>query len=148
MRRKNLLFCFILLSLMIGLTGCPCAWDDIVDITFVNNTDRTLIAIKVYRESTDTVLPEQSFWPMGIKEDSFIPELIIKPQSKHVSRFVESNIIKAINEIGCVRFYFFDLDTINSVSWERIKSENLVVKRVDFCTADDFYRYNNVISVP
>ena len=141
--KQSFLYYVMLLSALLFLTGCETEIE-VIDFTIVNNTDQKLLSCSRYREPADTVLPESSLWPNGIgKED-----VITQPHSKHERRFVLSWIKNAINRGECFSVYYFDVDTIISVPWEKIRAEHNVVKRVDFRTMEELYSYHNVITIP
>jgi len=135
-------FIGLFFSLMVFfITGCQ----EVLDIEFVNNTDFTLVCQFDYRELSDTILHENTPWPKGVQKT----DCIIKPHSTHLSRFNQSDFIGLEEKGLCRSFYFFDVDTINAVPWERIRSENIVVKKVYIYSLNDIkYKFDNVIYIP
>lgn len=140
---KQRLFFLLLLSI-IFLTGC--FGDSLyIDVKFENNTDCTLVFHREIRELSDTLLQEDSPWPDGIKDSHFV----INPHSTHVSRFMRSGFNHLAEHGKYHSFYFFDIDTIKSVAWERVRAENIYVKKVDFYSINDLeYKYDCVICIP
>ncbi len=115
------------------------------DIEFVNNTDYTLACESVLREVSDTIFPDKTLFPDGIEEIT----RVIKPHSTHVSRYNRYGF-KHLAEKGLYEsFYFFDVDTIKNVSWERIKKEKIFVKVIDIYSWDDLEnKYGFLMYVP
>ena len=133
----------VLIISALALSGCPGSISDMIDIKFVNNTDHTLIVHYAIREGSDTLLSETTPWPDGIKKT----DNVLEPHSSKISGFFESHIRNGTLK-GSYNFIFFDVDTIKSVPWERIRDEYIVVKRVSIHSMEEFYKYNYVISVP
>lgn len=129
----------MLLILSITL-GCD---PNVIDITFVNNTDKTISIVECIQEASDTSLFETTPFPEGMQKT----DRIVYPHSSNVSRFLENHIRNGI-KYGCYRFYVFDVDTLNTVPWERIRNDYKIVKRIDIYSMEDIYRNNNVITIP
>lgn len=142
---KHKLFFLLILSLIVFLTGCI-RTNLNIEIEFVNYSDRTLICKGgVIRELSDTVLPEITPWANGIEKT----DRIISPHSKHISKAKKSGFEKLAENGLCESYYFFDIDTIINVPWERIRAENMVLKRVDIYSLEELeYKYKCVITYP
>lgn len=129
------------ISIMLCLVGCV----EVIDVEFVNNTDMTLVCSFEYRDIKDTILHEHSPWVDGIKNT----DLVIEPHSTQVSRFNKSGFSDLEEKGLCKSFYFFDIDSIKAVSWDRIRTENMVIKKVHIYSLNDIlYKYDKMICVP
>ena len=135
----------IFLSLSLLLSGCERGRGRLwFDIEFVNNTDRALACEDLLRELSDTVFPENSPFPNGIEKTT----RVINPHSTQISRFNISRF-KHLEEHGLYEsFCFFDVDTINEVPWEIIRSKKNVVKVIDVYSFDDIEKCNYIMIVP
>lgn len=137
-------FIFLTAIVSVFLTGCFVD-DSVIDVKFVNNTDLTLVFYSEIRELSDTIMQENTPWPDGVKD----AHSVINPHSTHVSRFMRSGFNKLVEHNKYRSFYFLDIDTIKSVAWERVRAENIFVKKVDIYSINDLeYKYDCVIGVP
>lgn len=139
--KRSIFSILFLLSVLFCITGC----EEVVDIDFVNNTNFTLVCDFDLREPSDTLLHEDTPWPNGIEKT----DCVIKPHSTHVSRFNKRSFTR-LEETGlCRSFYFYNIDTIKNVSWEKIRTENIVIKKVHIYSFNDLmYNYDMVICIP
>ena len=129
-----------LLSFFFVTMGCD---PNVIDITFVNNTDHTLSIVECIQEASDTSLFETTPFPKGMEKT----DRIVYPHSSDVSRFFEYSFRNGI-KYGCYRFYVFDVDTINTLPWEKIRNDYKIVKRIDIYSMEDIYRNNYVFTIP
>jgi len=137
--------CLFLIPLLFSVMFCIIGCEDVIDIDFVNNTGFTLVCDFDLREPLDTLLHENSPWPNGIEKI----DCVIEPHSTHVSRFNKRSFTRLEESGLCYSFYFYDVDTIKNVSWERIRNENIVIKKVHIYSLNDLeYNYDKVICIP
>lgn len=138
---RNTLLLIVLVFSIIGCERNP-SW---IDIKFINNTDFTLLCLDAYRELSDTVLQEENPWPQGPNETSGL----IKPHSTHVSRVTKFGLTHLEEHGLCLTLYFFDVDIIKTVPWEKIRTDNIVIKAVDIHSLDEIEnKYKKIITVP
>lgn len=126
---KNILKNTILIIALLLLTGCPeDAKDGIVAyLTIKNNSNKDIVYLPLYimkGNLNDTLLSvEASNWV----EEKFVVHTL----SSNNYRLKEYNK-NAIETEFNLSIYFFDRDTLNQLEWEKIATENIILRRVDF----------------
>ena len=129
----------ILLFSICLLTGCRDFGREVVDISFINKTDRQLLVNLQFQSVSDTCL-----WETTWSEDR---DGVINPYSTFECRYIKKHLQNLIEGYGAVRFIIYDVDTIESVSWEKISEEYIIVKRIDFYSMDDLENEKCVITI-
>lgn len=139
---KNRRLLIIILGIIL-LTGCP---EDILElnmeIRIVNNSSEDIVWLGLtdYILSDTSKLVEKYPW-------RYIEDHIISSGSMIIDEFNSDNMKYLLNE-GWLIYYLFSYDTILTVPWDRIRDENIVLKKVYFETWEDLEAYNFTITYP
>lgn len=129
--------------LLISLTGCPESFpEDDGTIELINNSDEDIVWLFIghFITSDTSRLFESYTW--GELEDS----KIAKKTTYSYSIYTVS--IKEVLDEGFLQFYFLNYDTVLTVPWERIRDENIILKKVYFETWEDLEACNFTITYP
>jgi hypothetical protein len=123
---------FSIISILLICAGCP-DQDDKPDstLTIRNNSNEDIINYIEYRVLGDTLLPATSLFP---SPNSISPELI----TSNSERNYRDSWLRAFedNPDKILMLYLFSRDTIEQVAWERIREDNVILRRYDLTLAD------------
>ena len=120
----------VYLLFLIPLMGCPNYSDDST-IILINNSSDTLLYYDIYKKTDDTLLENSSIYPTEETKKRWM--LLPNSQLLFPGRF--KNLFEEMPDYQYVMF-LFEKQTVDSVSWDIIKSNYLVLKRYDLSLAD------------
>jgi hypothetical protein len=118
------------LLILVSLLGCPNYSDDST-IILINNSSDTLLYYDIYNKTGDTLLKNNSIYPTEETKKRWM--LLPNSQLLFPGRF--KNLFEEMPEYQYVMF-LFEKQTVDSVSWDIIKSNYLVLRRYDLSLAD------------
>jgi hypothetical protein len=118
------------LLILVSLLGCPNYSDD-TTIILINNSSDTLLYYDIYKKTGDTLLKNNSIYPTEETKKRWM--LLPNSQLLFPGRF--KNLFEEMPEYQYVMF-LFEKQTVDSVSWDIIKSNYLVLRRYDLSLAD------------
>jgi len=136
MLKKLVVICCI--AVLLTSCGEPIPEDDTF-LTIVNDSDEDILwmfGLEDYGEWYD----KKSSW---IGNDRFF---LLKGNI-----YVYGLNSGALNENlrrGWIKYWFFNLDSIKTIPWERICAERIIIKEITFNTLGDFERCNFEITYP
>ena len=147
-RINKILKNFILVIILFLFIGCPGEEfpPDDMGINIINNSN---IEIVFYTQSIrnaviDTSLNDELPWGNINNIDS---SYIVLPHTSYLHTYYSKNL-KTLLEQGWIHYYIFNFDSIKTISWERIRNEYIVAKRIDFDTWEDLEECNFTITYP
>ncbi|NOQ27308.1 MAG: hypothetical protein GQ564_18255 [Bacteroidales bacterium] len=141
---RNYLIFFISIILLISLTGCPDEFPpDGAELTIINNSDEDIIWFNVDHIITSDTNYMVETLPWGNNIDNYI----ITKGNSFSDTFLLGNI-KYLLEEGWMQYYLLNYDTVLTVPWERIRDENIILKKVYFETWEDLEACNFTITYP
>ncbi len=116
------------------LMGCPDP-DECCDstITIINNSQGDVIPWEAYSDVDTTisfVLPQNA-------------EIILAESELRI----EGNFINTMQNGSTMRLFLFSRDTVDQVSWERIRDEYLILRRYDL-TLEDLESMDWIVEYP
>ena len=150
--RQNSIFQVLFIGLVsIVFTGCPHDIDDVQDVIINNNSDIELVFYKEYKSQTilDTTLSVDYPW-----QNELSNFYMIDPYSSKEIREVKSNLqfilsnLQFILSNGSYQYFLFNYDSLITIPWERIRDENIILKKVYFETWEDLEACNFTITYP
>ena len=121
--------------------GCPNYSDDST-IILINNSSDTLLYYDIYKKTGDTLLEKSSIYPTEETKKRWM--LLPNSQLLFPGRF--KNLFEEMPDYQYVMF-LFEKQTVDSVSWDIIKSNYLVLRRYDLSLAD-LEEMNWIITYP
>ncbi|NOQ27307.1 MAG: hypothetical protein GQ564_18250 [Bacteroidales bacterium] len=140
---SNYIKCFIGIILLISLTGCPEEFpENDSAIELINNSDEDIIWCGYdHLIISDTSQLNGSFPWREVENDK-----IVKSAS-YSYEFYSGNMKDLLND-GWLQFYFLNYDSVATIPWERIRDENIILKKVYFETWEDLEACNFTITYP
>jgi len=140
---RNLFKFIIVLILLISLTGCPEEFPELdTAIEIINNSEEDIIWFKSsdFTTSDTSKLIENFPW----RE---IKDYRIEKGTAHLHEF---NLILTKENLdeGYFQYFLLSYDTVQLVPWSRIRSENIILKKVYFETWEDMEACNFTITYP
>jgi len=128
----------IICCVAVTLTACPkpFTWETIM---IINNSDEDILwKFNLNAEWYDS--PSISSW---LERDKYI---ILRGDTAYESIGIEG--IQTNLRKGWIKYYFFNLDSIKTIPWQRICDERIILKEVRFDSWEDFERCNFEITYP
>lgn len=140
---KKILKLFISIISIISLTGCPEDFpENDAAIELINNSDEVIVWYHISHVfSSDTSKLSESF-PWGDVEKKKIEK------GTSYSYEIYSGSVKDLLKEGYLQFYFLNYDSVTTIPWERIRDENIILKKVYFETWEDLEACNFTITYP
>ena len=112
-------------------------------IMLINNSDEDIVWYGTsHRLTSDTSMVYEST-PWGGEIENY---KIIKGTS--YSYGINSSSIKNLLDEGWTQFYYFNYDSVLTIPWERIRDENIILKKVYFETWEDLEACDFTITYP
>jgi hypothetical protein len=141
---KKYIIYFASVIMLISLTGCPEEFPENDGfIEFVNNSEEDIVRYGVdHRIQSDTTYQIVLF-PWGDDVESYK----IAKGTSYLYEIYSGSIKDLLNE-GFLQYYFLNYDTVLTVPWERIRDENIILKKVYFETWEDLEECNFTITYP
>lgn len=125
------------------------------EVEYVNETDYKIICYTFVYEPTqmsDTLIPTYLTKEYNTIRESHhnfccFYKYEIRPLS--TLRAPEMKVdIDHLNEGWGMRKYFLNADSVNTIPWDSIRKNNIVVKRIDFTSKEDWLKYDCVFTIP
>lgn len=133
---------FIGLIIMMLFSGCPYdpKWEMDGGIKIENNSDETIIyGCFVGKDIKDI---EKNYW--GGQYEKYT----IYPNSFAIHEFNTAREKAANFENLPRRYYLFDLDSVKTIPWERIRDERIILKEVIFNSWEEMEDCDFTITYP
>jgi hypothetical protein len=134
--------------LFLTMTGCPDEIpEDDTGVYIENKTGSKLVFFAPHSEPNeviDTALTSE--FPWG-NIDDINEKNILQPNSIGFDPYYSGHL-KTILEQGWIHYFIFNYDSITTISWERIRDEYIVAKRIDFDTWEDLEASDFKITYP
>ncbi|NOQ27915.1 MAG: hypothetical protein GQ564_21340 [Bacteroidales bacterium] len=141
---KKYIIYFISVILLISLTACPENFpDDDGTIELINNSDEVIIWYHISHTFLSDTSKLSEFYPWGDEIENY---KIAKGTSFLYD--IYSGSIKDLLNQGFLQYYFLNYDTVLNVPWERIRDENIILKKVYFEIWEDLEECNFTITYP
>lgn len=135
MYKKVILFCCISAAVLSCRNG---PWGTVM---IVNNSDEDILwKFSLQRSGEWYDSPSISSW---LERDEYI---ILRGDTAY-ERIRNAGLEENLT-IGWIKYYFFNLDSIKTISWQRICAERIILKEVVFNTWEDFEACNFTITYP
>ena len=154
MNKKHLQNVYKLISYLLcifSFLGCDKYSSYNYYIDYINNTDADIICYTIIykpEQLSDTLLPEHKPSHEYIYDDYYYySEILIKSHSQEQS-YEGKGFVKNIDNGWGLRKYFLDADSVNTIPWDSIRKNNIIVKRIDFTSKNDWLNYNYIFTIP
>ena len=131
----------VILVCCIVVTLTSCKPDPIRTVMIINNSDEDILwkySLERLGEWYDS--PSISSW---LEADKHILLRGDTAFDSFISGGVKDNLM-----IGWFKYYFFNLDSVRNIPWQRICEERIILKEVRFDSWEDFERCNFEITYP
>jgi hypothetical protein len=140
---KKYIIYLINVFLLISLTGCPESFpEDDGAILLINNSDEDIVWFFISHGGTKDTSQLSDSYPWSEIEDYKIAKKTIYSYS------IYTVSIKEVLDERFLQFYFLNYDTVLTVPWERIRDENIILKKVYFETWEDLEECDFTITYP
>ena len=135
---RLVLFCFVLMTIM----ACPEQFPEAdSSVKIVNHSNKEIVWFFCFEEVGD--ISESSKFLWGNEVDKYI--IHTNYVAEHT--FYSGNI-QTILERGWMKYYLFNLDSIQTIPWERIRDERIILKEVKFNSWEEMEKCNFTITYP
>ncbi|MFC2096280.1 hypothetical protein ACFLQ3_01105 [Bacteroidota bacterium] len=130
--------------IVITIMGCPEELPENDEyIALINNSEEDIVRHTLnHKISNDTSILIELF-PWG----NDIEKYKIPSKTTYYYGINSESIQYLLNE-GWMQFYFLNYDTVLTAPWERIREENIILKKVYFETWEDLEACNFTITYP
>jgi hypothetical protein len=130
----------LLLFVCFMLSGCPD--DEVDDVSFrIENNSGSSIVWSFYIEGRTIDYYQRNWWGNKYEKYTIL-------QDSFTIREHRSGTLKTLLKRGAYRYYFFDLDSLQTIPWERIRDERIILKEVVFTTWEEMEASNFTITYP
>ncbi|GHT32415.1 hypothetical protein FACS189434_04120 [Bacteroidia bacterium] len=130
----------ILSLLLMVMTGCPEPGPELDGyIRIINNSEEDIVWC-AYVEGRD-LESSRFYWGNNMGEDIILKDTI------RIDYF-NCDAVKHTLERGWMKYYLFNLDSIQTISWERICNERIILKEVTFHSWEEMVACGFTITYP
>ena len=129
---------FIGLIMVVCFSGCPREFPMDGGLKLENNSEETIIyAFYVFETFENT---KENYWG-----GQYSKEDIIYPHDCLIRKF---NIGRESQATYPRKYYLFNLDSVKTISWERLRDERIILKEVIFNSWEEMEACNFTITYP
>ena len=138
---SKLKFIFIGLIMVLFLSSCPREFPMDGRLKLENNSDESIIYVFTF-ETIEKA--KKDYW-----NGKYLETEIIYPNSYRIIEFNIGREKQSFKEnIPQKCYYLFNLDSVKTISWERLRDERIILKEVIFNSWEEMEACNFIITYP
>jgi hypothetical protein len=142
MCKLRVLLIFIGLTMLVFFSSCP-PKEFPMDggLKFENNSNETVIYAFYVSETFENT--ENNYWG-----GQYTSKNVILPNSYLIREFSIERERASFKNLPQKRYYLFNLDSVKTIPWERIRDERIILKEVIFNSWEEMEACNFTITYP